>query len=165
MRASRLPKVDDKVLREWFEKNHARYDQPATYNFQEAILSGDKSEAALHAFVAGLNSGSPPSDAQAGLRVFKDRPRDSLVQSVRRRVHRLARSIADGRVARAEEPHRACARSASTRSRRQCPAEFEKLRGVVLQDWTDATMAEQRSAAVRALEKKYTVKATGAVHQ
>jgi hypothetical protein len=29
---------------------------------------------------------------------------------------------------------------------------------VVLQDWTDAVMAEQRSAAVRALAKKYTVK-------
>jgi hypothetical protein len=29
---------------------------------------------------------------------------------------------------------------------------------VVLQDWIDATMAEQRTAAVRALAKKYTVK-------
>ncbi len=37
------------------------------------------------------------------------------------------------------------------------PAAFEDLRGVVLQDWTDATMAEQRTAAVRALAKKYTV--------
>jgi hypothetical protein len=42
------------------------------------------------------------------------------------------------------------------------PGNFEELRGVVLQDWTDATMAVQRSAAVRALEKKYTVKVTGA---
>jgi hypothetical protein len=38
------------------------------------------------------------------------------------------------------------------------PADFEQLRGVVLQDWTDATMAELRSAAVRAWEKKYTLK-------
>jgi hypothetical protein len=41
------------------------------------------------------------------------------------------------------------------------PADFETLRGVVLQDWTDAMMSEQRSAAVHALEKKYTVKVTG----
>jgi len=40
------------------------------------------------------------------------------------------------------------------------PAHFESLRGVVLQDWTDATLAEQRSQAVRALAKKYTVKTT-----
>jgi hypothetical protein len=38
------------------------------------------------------------------------------------------------------------------------PAVFESLRGVVQQDWTDAIMAEQRTAAVRALAKKYTVK-------
>ena len=38
------------------------------------------------------------------------------------------------------------------------PADFESLRGVVLQDWTDATMAEQRTIAVRALAKKYTVR-------
>ena len=38
------------------------------------------------------------------------------------------------------------------------PAMFEVLRGVVLHDWTDATAAEQRTAAVRALAKKYQVK-------
>jgi hypothetical protein len=38
------------------------------------------------------------------------------------------------------------------------PADFDALRGVVLHDWIDATMAEQRSAAVHALAKKYRVK-------
>jgi hypothetical protein len=37
------------------------------------------------------------------------------------------------------------------------PAVFEVLRNVVQQDWTDATMAEQRSAAVRGLMGKYKV--------
>jgi hypothetical protein len=34
-------------------------------------------------------------------------------------------------------------------------AAFEPLRPTVLQDWTDAIMAEQRSAAVRTLAGKY----------
>jgi hypothetical protein len=38
------------------------------------------------------------------------------------------------------------------------PADFEVLRGIVLHDWTDATLSDQRSAAVKALAKKYTVK-------
>jgi hypothetical protein len=38
------------------------------------------------------------------------------------------------------------------------PADFESLRGVVLHDWTDATLSDQRSAAVKALAKKYTIK-------
>jgi len=39
------------------------------------------------------------------------------------------------------------------------PASFDVLRGVVQQDWLDATMAAQRTAAVRALAAKYKVKA------
>ncbi|MES3013973.1 MAG: hypothetical protein V4750_09640 [Pseudomonadota bacterium] len=38
------------------------------------------------------------------------------------------------------------------------PAAFEALRGVVLQDWTDATLSDQRSAAVKALARQYRVK-------
>ena len=41
------------------------------------------------------------------------------------------------------------------------PAVFENLHGVVFQDWTDAVMAEQRSAAVDALAKKYTLRVEG----
>jgi hypothetical protein len=38
------------------------------------------------------------------------------------------------------------------------PAEFEQVRNAVLQDWTDATLAEQRSAAVQAIAQKYTIR-------
>ena len=38
------------------------------------------------------------------------------------------------------------------------PAKFDVLRGIVMHDWIDATAAGQRTAAVRALQKKYTVK-------
>jgi hypothetical protein len=35
---------------------------------------------------------------------------------------------------------------------------FEAVRGVVLHDWIDATAAEQRTAAVRALANKYRIR-------
>ena len=76
----KLPPFDDKVLREWFEKNRAKYDEPARYDFQEAVLAGDSSEAAVRAFVNALNAGTP-GDAKAGLRVFKGRPHANIVQS------------------------------------------------------------------------------------
>ena len=41
------------------------------------------------------------------------------------------------------------------------PADLEKIGDVVLADWIDATMAEQRAAAVRAMMKRYTVEVTG----
>jgi hypothetical protein len=38
------------------------------------------------------------------------------------------------------------------------PGNYDALRNIVLQDWKDATASEQRTAAVRAMQKKYTVK-------
>jgi hypothetical protein len=155
------PAVDDKVLRAWFETNRAKYDQPARYNFQEAVLSGDKSEAALHSFVVALNTGTPGNDVQAGLRVFKDRPLDNLLQSYGREfVDALnATPVGEWRALPSREGLRAMRLESIVPPE---PAVFEDLRGVVLHDWTDALLAEQRTAAVRALAKKYTVKVVGA---
>ena len=78
----KLPPYDDKILRDWFEKHRVKYDEPQRYNFQEAVISGnDTSEATVSAFVATLNENKSGEDANAGLRVFKDRPLATLEQS------------------------------------------------------------------------------------
>lgn len=153
---TRLPAYDDWLLREWFEKNRAKYDEPARFDFQEAVLSGDTSDATLRAFVAALNAGTP-GDAQAGLRVFKGRPHANLVQSYGLELAKNleAANAGEWRAFVTRDGLRALRLDAVTPPR---PAAFEPLRGVVLQDWTDAVMAEQRSAAVRVLAKKYTVR-------
>lgn len=152
----KLPPVDDQMLREWFEKNRARYDEPARYDFQEAVLTGDNSEVATRAFAVALNAGTP-GDAQAGLRVFKGRPHQNLVQSYGPEFAKALEESPPGewRVLPTREGWRVIRLVAITPPK---PAVFEMLRGVVLQDWTDVTMAEQRTAAVRALARKYTVK-------
>lgn len=152
----KLPPIDEKLLREWFEKNRAKYDEPARYDFQEAVLSGDKSEAATRSLATVLNAGTP-GDTKAGLRVFKDRPRENLVQSYGSEFAKALDESPPGewRALPTRDGWRLTQLQAITPPK---PAVFETLRGVVLQDWTDATMAEQRTAAVRALAKKYTVK-------
>lgn len=152
----KLPPVDDRMLREWFEKNRARYDEPARYDFQEAVLAGDNSEVATRAFAVALNAGTP-GDAQAGLRVFKGRPHQNLVQSYGPEFAKALEESPPGewRVLPTREGWRVIRLATITPPK---PAVFEMLRGVVLQDWTDVTMAEQRTAAVRALARKYTVK-------
>jgi hypothetical protein len=156
---TKLPPVNDAVLRQWFEGHRVKYDDPARYDFQEAVLSGDNTEAAVRTFVAALNAGAP-GDASAGLRVFKGRPKSNLVQSY---GIEFAKALEDSAVGewhahKSKEGWRAIRLDAVSQPK---PAVFEALRPVVLQDWTDATMAEQRSAAVRALEKKYKVKFEG----
>ena len=153
---TKLPPFDEKLLRAWFESNRSKYDEPARFDFQEAVLSGDKSESAVRAFVHALNTSAAP-DVEAGLRVFKARPHSNLVQSYGEEFAKALETMPAGewRALQSREGLRVVRLDASTPPR---PASFEDLRGVVQQDWTDATMAEQRSAAVRALAQKYVVK-------
>jgi PPIC-type PPIASE domain len=152
----KLPPVDNKVLREWFERNRAKYDEPARYDFEEAVLAGDTSEAALRDFVAALNAGAP-GDAKAGLRVFKGRPHSNLVQSYGADFAKALDSSPPGewRALPSRDGLRVMRLQSITAPK---PAVFENLGGVILQDWTDTVMSEQRTAAVRALARKYTVK-------
>ena len=110
----------------------------------------------MRAFVTALNAGTP-GDAKAGLRVFKGRPHANLLQSYGAEFTKALEESAVGewRALQTREGWRAVRLDTITPPK---PAVFERLHGVVLQDWTDAVMAEQRTAAVRALANKYKVK-------
>jgi PPIC-type PPIASE domain len=153
---TKRPPFDEQVLREWFEKNRARYDEPARYSFQEAVLAEESSEIAVRAFVSALNTGASP-ETEAGLRVFTDRPHANIVQSYGADFAAALETAPAGEwlALRSGSNWRAMRLESVTVAK---PAEFDQLQGVVLQDWTDAVLAEQRSAAVRALAKKYTIK-------
>jgi len=150
------PPIDDAMLRQWFDSKRAKYDEPARYDFQEAVITGDASESAARAFAAALNAGTP-SDTQAGLRIFKGRPHANIVQSYSLEFANALEAARPGewRALRHGTGWRVMRVEAITPAK---PAVYETVRPVVLQDWTDATMAEQRTQAVRALAKKYTIK-------
>jgi hypothetical protein len=152
----KVPQATDDILRKWFEAHREKYDDPARFDFEEAALSGDSSEAAVRAFVEALNGGTP-GDAKAGLRVFKGRPHANVVQSY---GPELAKALGEWKLGEwqafpTRDGWRAMRAIARTPAK---PAVFEVLRGVVFHDWTDATAAEQRTAAVRTLAKTYTIR-------
>lgn len=152
----KLPPHDDKLLRDWFENHRIKYDEPERYDFQEAVLSGDSSEVTVRAFVATLNSGKQ-EETNAGLRVFKGRPYITLEQSYGSEFAKgLQKSVpGEWQAQPTRDGWRAIRLESITPAK---PGIFENLRGVVLQDWTDATMSGQRSAAVHTMTQKYTVK-------
>jgi hypothetical protein len=156
---TKTPPYDDKVLKTWFDKNRVRYDIPKRFNFQEAVLSGDTSERAVRAFVSALNSGTSP-DVEAGLRVFTERPHDNIVNSYGADFATALEAAPPGewRALQDKKGWRAMRLESVVAGK---AADFDQLRGVVLQDWTDEVMAEQRTTAVRALAKKYTIKIDG----
>jgi PPIC-type PPIASE domain len=155
----KLPPVNDKVLRDWFEANRAKYDEPARYDFEEAVMPGDTSEAALRELAAALNAGAG-GEAKASLRVFKGRPHSNVVQSYGPEFAKALETSPpdEWRVLPGRDSLRVMRLVSITPSK---PVVFENLGGVVLHDWTDTIMAEQRTAAVRALAKKYDVKVEG----
>jgi len=154
----KLPPVDDKALTDWFETHRDKYDEPARYDFQEAVLSGDNSETAVRSFVNELNTGT--GSTRAGLRVFKGRPHANLVQGYGAEAAKAIEDASAGewRAVQTRDGWRAMRIDALTAGK---AASFEVIRNVVLQDWTDATMAELRTAGVRTLAKKYKIRFEG----
>lgn len=152
----KLPALDEATLKAWFDKNRSKYDEPARFDFQEAVLDGPADETAVRQFVAALNAGAP-GDAKAGLRVFKGRPHGNLVQSYGEDFAQTLEAATPGQwlALKSRDSWRAVRLDAVTPAR---PAQFEAVRHAVQQDWTDTTAAEQRSAAVAALAKKYSIK-------
>jgi len=157
----KLPPVDERTLRAWFDAHRDKYDDPARFDFQEAALAGDRTPEDVQAFVQRLEGGTA-GDAGAGLRVFKGRPAANLVESYGQAFADALAAAPTGhwQALRSKDGWRAVRLDRATPAH---PADFATLRGVVQQDWTDATLAEQRSAAVRALAKKYTIRTPAAL--
>jgi hypothetical protein len=151
----KLPLFDDALLRDWFELHRAKYDEPARYDYQEAVLPGKPARQELDELAGALNSGKP-GESEGSLRIFTGRPDSNLVQSYGAAFAKaLEESPRDQwRVLDSQDGPRLVQLKAIAPPR---SANFESLRGVVLQDWTDTTMAEQRTAVVRSLAKKYKI--------
>ncbi len=152
----RLPHIDEKGLREWFEARHEKYDEPVRYDFEEAALSGDTSEAAVRSFVDALNSGTP-GDAQAGLRAVQGPPARESGAELRRRFRQGARSGAAWNLARHEYPGwLACDEARRHHAREEGRLQDHARRGA-------AGLARRyrlrtaQASAVRALAKKYKI--------
>ncbi len=128
---------------------------PGTRPVQEAALTGDTSEGSVRAFVQALNAGATPAQ-QAGLRVFKDRPRGNLVQSYGEEFAEALGRLTPGawNTVRSRDGWRAVQLQSVTAA---IPADFDKLHNVVQLDWVDAEMAQQRSDAVREMSRKYRI--------
>ena len=152
----KIPEAGDKQLRDWFEKNRKKYDEPMRFDFQEAALSGDRSESAVRAFVDALNAGNP-GDAQAGLRVYKTRPLPTLAPTFGDEFAAELEQAPPGqwRALKTRDGWRAIRLDSITPPQ---PASFEVLRNVVRHDWIDETAAQLRTTAVRDLAKKYRIR-------
>lgn len=150
-----LPPIDDAGLREWFEQNRTRYDEPERVDFLEAVIEGKPSAETVESFVAALNAGAD-SEVKSGLRVFRGRPRSSIVASFGEKFAAALTELPTDRwhvLASSDGP-----RAIRIEKRSETvPAEFAAVREAVMQDWRDRRMQELRTAAVSELARKLTI--------
>ncbi len=149
------PVQEANTLQKWFEKNRSRYDSPMRFTFNEAVFAGPSTEQNVQSFVKALNQGEEP-ELQAGLRVFRDRPIETVVAS-------YGQDFATALAALPPNVWHAVQDKQGWRAVRletvapAVTADFATLRNIIQQDWTDAMMAEQRSTAVHAMAAKYRI--------
>jgi hypothetical protein len=154
--ATKLPPADEKTLRGYFEAHRDKYDEPARFDFQEATIVGERSESAVRSLVAAISSGTQ-GDTKAGLQIFKGRPRGNLVLSYGADFAKALEDAPAGewRAYATSDGWRAIRLESITPAR---PVTFEAAQAAVRQDWADAELAAQRTAAVRGMVHKYKVK-------
>jgi len=150
-----LPPPSEASLQRWFETHRERYDEPARYDFEEAVVTQPATEASVRAFVQRLNNGVA-ADAQSGVRVFRARPYASLTQSYGEDFAAALVDLSPGRwqAIHTHSGWRAIKLDTATAAR---PATFESVRNQVLNDWTYEAMAEARYQALLKLTQNYEV--------
>jgi hypothetical protein len=156
---------DEAVLRAWFERHHAQYDEPARLDFLEAVVVGaekdDGNEASLQAFVAALNGKAAQGGTSSSLRVFRGRPRSNIVESFGADFTQALEAMPVGvwRVLPSKDGVRVVRLEARVDG---VAARFEAVQSRLRQDWLDDQMQQLRTAAVRELAKKYRIELVGA---
>jgi hypothetical protein len=155
-----LPKIDDAGLRAWFESRRDRYDLPARFSFEEAVLAaGDATPEKLQKFVTALNSQQAP-ELEGSLRIFTDRPRPNLVQSYGAPFADALekQSIGSWAVLQSQEGARAIRLTALTPGR---AASYDEMKERVYTEWKEFTSSQLTKTAIREMAKKYRVRDEG----
>jgi len=155
-----LPKIDEAGLRAWFESRRDRYDLPARLGFEEAVIaSGDATPEKLKKFVSALNSQQTP-ELEGSLRIFKDRPRPSLVQSYGAPFADALekQTINSWTVLQSQDGPRAIRLTAVTPGR---ATSYEEIKDRVYTDWKEFTASQLTKTAIREIAKKYRVRDEG----
>lgn len=152
----KLQTPDEKTLRAWYDAHPDKYQEQPRFSFEEAALVGTSDEEKVRAFVKELRAGTP-GDAQAGLRVFRNRPVASIDEAYGADFTRALGTLPlnEWSALPTRDGWRAIRVTGSIPA---SSVDFEAHRPEIIQDWRDATASDQRTAAVRAIAKKYRIR-------
>ena len=155
-----MPKIDEAGLRSWFETRRERYDVPARFDFEEAVLgAGDVSADRLQKFATALNAQQAP-DAEGSLRIFKDRPRPNLVKSYGEAFANALNKqvIGSWQTVQSQDGLRVVRLTAMTPGQ---SVSFDTIKEQVYKDWKEDTSSQLTKNAIREMAKKFRIRSEG----
>lgn len=155
-----LPKIDEAGLRLWFDSRRDRYDIPARFDFEEAVVAGgDATAEKLQKFAAALNAQQVP-DTEGSLRIFKDRPRPNLVQSYGLAFADAIEKQPPGRwsVVESQDGPRVIRLVAVTPGQ---AVNFDDIKERVYKEWKESTSTQLTKTAIYEISRKYRIRDEG----
>jgi hypothetical protein len=155
-----LPKIDEAGLRVWFDSRRDRYDIPARFDFEEAVLvGGDATIEKLQNFSASLNAQQAP-EAEGSLRIFKGRPRSNLVQSYGAAFTDAIEKLPAGRwsVVQSQDGPRVIRLVALYPGQ---AVNFDDVKERVYKEWKESTSTQLTKNAIGEIAKKYRIRDEG----
>lgn len=155
-----LPKIDEAGLRVWFESRRDRYDIPARFDFEEAVLvGGDVTMEKLQNFSVALNAQQVP-EAEGSLRIFKGRPRSNLVQSYGPAFTDALEKLPAGRwtVTQSQDGPRVIRLVAMYPGQ---AVNFDEVKERIYKEWKESTSTQLTKNAINEIAKKYRIRDEG----
>jgi hypothetical protein len=150
-----LPKIDEAGLRSWFESRRERYDIPARFDFEEAVVAGDAAPEKLKKFALALNAQQAP-DEQGSLRIFKDRPRTNLVKNYGAAFAEMLEKQTVGQwdAVQSQDGLRVVRLTSITPGQ---AASFDAIKEQVYKDWKEDTASQLTKNAIHEMAKKFRI--------
>lgn len=157
-----LPKIDEAGLKAWFESRRDRYDVPARFDFEEAVLPGGEATSDRpDKFAVALNARQAP-DSEGSLRIFKDRPRTNLVQSYGEPFAKAleAQPVGGWSVVQSKDGRHVVRLVALTPGQ---AVRFDDVKDRVYREWKEVITTELSKNAIHEIARKYRIRDEGKV--
>lgn len=147
-------------LRSWFEENRARYDRPASFDFEQFQLPEGTTQESARELAQVAGAGDVPKEYEGGLRDYGARPRANLVALFGEEdADRLVGSQGADWVPVSTDRSWHLARV--TRRLPAVPGRFDNLRSQIVREWRDYARKADLAGALKLIVGRYDILVVG----
>jgi hypothetical protein len=151
------PAATEAELRQWFEENRARYDRPATYDFEQFKVGGPEASEAAIALSRSLGTADPGSEWENDIRTYEQRPLSNLAFVFGEDDSALLVEDETAQWQAVDSPAGWHLARITARYPGE-PADFEAIRTRVGEDWKEKVSQAELATTLRDIAQRYDIR-------